>query len=332
MAEHNPSDAEFLDSEKLRILVPPGQKRQRIDFYLAHQIENATRNKVQRGIEDQLVKVNGKIVKRSYQIQPHDVIDITLPRPRRLEAQAENIPLDIVFEDESIIVVDKPAGMVTHPAYSNYSGTLVNALLYHSQLLSSNAELRPGIVHRLDKETSGILVVAKTDAAHAFIAKQFAKHTTEREYWAIVWGRLKKDDGIIAAPLGRSKKDRKKIAVASDGKQAVTEYHLIEEFGYLSLIRLRLKTGRTHQIRVHLSHIGHPVFGDPTYGGRSNTWGGLSGKKSQQAANLLKILARQALHAKSLGFIHPRTKQFVRFDSDLPDDMKEVLRMCRAGE
>jgi 23S rRNA pseudouridine1911/1915/1917 synthase len=328
MTHQKSSDAEPLEREKLRIVIPPGQKRQRIDLYLAHHIENATRNKVQQGIVDQLVLVNGKIVKSSYLIQPNDVLDVTLPRPRRPEAKAEDIPLEIVFEDDFLIVVNKPAGMVTHPAYANYSGTLVNALLHHSQSLSSNADLRPGIVHRLDKETSGLLVVAKTDAAHSFLAKQFAKHTIVREYWAIVWGRMKNERGTIEASLGRSKKDRKKVAVVIDGKQAVTDYHVLDVLEFLSLISLRLKTGRTHQIRVHLAHIGHPVFGDPTYGGRSNFWGGLSGKKAQQALNLLSILPRQALHAKSLGFIHPGTKEKVQFDSGLPHDMKEVLRMC----
>ena len=314
------------EREQLRIVVPPGEHRKRLDVYLTHRVENATRNKVQQAIEAGMVLVNGKIVKSSYLLNPNDVIDITFPRPPRMDAEPEDIPLDIVFEDASLLIVNKPAGMVTHPAYNNYSGTLVNALLHHCNHLSTlNTEMRPGIVHRLDKDTTGLMVVAKNDAAHAFLAKQFAKRTIDREYWAIVWGRFKSPKGTIDANLGRSKRDRKKVAVTEDGKSAITEYEVLKEFEFLSLVRLHLKTGRTHQIRVHLAHINHPVFGDPTYGGRCNTWNGLTGKKSQFAANLLKLISRQALHAKTIGFIHPATKEFVKFDSELPDDMKEVL-------
>jgi len=225
------------------------------------------------------------------------------------------------------LVVNKKAGMVTHPAYSNYTGTLVNALLYHSNQLSTiNTGLRPGIVHRLDKDTSGLLVVAKTNHAHSFLSKQFAKHTIEREYWAIVWGSFKERSGLIEANLGRSKKDRKKVSVTTHGKPAATEFTVIKRLDFLSLVKLKLRTGRTHQIRVHLSHIGHPVFGDRTYGGRSNTWGGLETKKAQQAANLLERISRQALHAKTLGFVHPVTKELVKFTSELPDDMRDVLK------
>ena len=313
--------------EVLRIVVPPGQKKLRLDVYLTHQIENATRNKVQQGIAGGSVLVNGKIVKSSYPVSPSDVIEITLPRPPRSDAQPENIPLNIVYEDEHLLVVNKRAGMVTHPAYSNYTGTLVNALLYHSNRLSTvNTGLRPGIVHRLDKDTSGLLVVAKTNQAHSFLSRQFAKHTIEREYWAIVWGLFKERSGLIEANLGRSKKDRKKVSVTSHGKPAATEFAVIKRLDFLSLVKLKLRTGRTHQIRVHLSHIGHPVFGDPTYGGRSNTWGGLEGKNAQRAANLLKMIPRQALHAKTLGFVHPATKTLVKFNSELPDDMSGVLK------
>jgi 23S rRNA pseudouridine1911/1915/1917 synthase len=313
--------------EILRIVVPPGQKKIRLDVYLTRQIENATRNKVQQGIAGGMVLVNDKIVKSSYPVSPSDVIEITLPRPPRHDAQPENIPLDIVYEDEHLLVVNKKAGMVTHPAYSNYTGTLVNALLYHSNQLSTiNTGLRPGIVHRLDKDTSGLLVVAKTNHAHSFLSKQFAKHTIEREYWAIVWGSFKERSGLIEANLGRSKKDRKKVSVTTHGKPAATEFTVIKRLDFLSLVKLKLRTGRTHQIRVHLSHIGHPVFGDRTYGGRSNTWGGLETKKAQQAANLLERISRQALHAKTLGFVHPVTKELVKFTSELPDDMRDVLK------
>jgi 23S rRNA pseudouridine1911/1915/1917 synthase len=326
--EHQESSGENTEErEQLHIVVPPGEHRKRLDVYLTHRVENATRNKVQQGIEAGMVLVNGKIVKSSYLLNPHDLIDITFPRPPRMDAEPEDIPLDIVYEDAYLLIVNKPAGMVSHPAYNNYSGTLVNALLHHCNHLSTlNTEMRPGIVHRLDKDTTGLMVVAKNDAAHAFLAKQFAKRTIDREYWAIVWGRFKSPKGTIDANLGRSKRDRKKVAVTEDGKSAITEYEVLKEFEFLSLVRLHLKTGRTHQIRVHLAHINHPVFGDPAYGGRTNTWNGLEGKKAHAAANLLKLLPRQALHARTIGFIHPATKEFVKYDSELPADMQAILK------
>jgi 23S rRNA pseudouridine1911/1915/1917 synthase len=249
-----------------------------------------------------------------------------------MEAKPERIPLDIVYEDDQLLIVNKPAAMVTHPAYAHYSGTLVNALLHHSRSLSSlNTEMRPGIVHRLDKDTTGLLVVAKNDTAHHLLAAQFSRRTIDREYWALVWGTFQQPTGVIEASLGRSKRDRKKVTVVEEGKPAVTEYEVLKEFDFLSLIRLKLKTGRTHQIRVHLAHIGHPVFGDPTYGGRSPTWGGLEGKRAQRAQNLLDLISRQALHAKTIGFIHPATKERVKFDSELPEDMKKVLEGLRTS-
>lgn len=320
-------DGETDAREKLRIVVPPKQSKERLDVYLTHQVENATRNKVQQAIEAGLVLVNGRRVKASHPIAPGEVLDITLSRPPRTDAVPENIPLDIVYEDDQLLIVNKAAGMVTHPAYGNYTGTLVNALLHHCNSLSHvNTPLRPGIVHRLDKETTGLMVVAKNDVAHQLLAKQFSKRTIDREYWAIVWGKFKEGRGTIEASLGRSKRDRKKVTVTADGKHAETEYEVLKEFEFLSLVRLKLKTGRTHQIRVHLAHIGHPVFGDPTYAGRSNTWGGLSGKRAQEAANLLKLISRQALHAKTIGFVHPATKREVKFDSELPEDMQSVLQ------
>lgn len=326
MSSQHPSIKSNEERERAQIIVPPGEHRKRIDVYLTHRIENATRNKVQQAIQDGLVLVNGKVIKSNYLLRPNDSIDITFPRPPRPDVQPENIPLDILFEDDQLLIVNKPAGMVTHPAYANYTGTLVNALLYHCNRLSTvNTELRPGIVHRLDKDTTGIMVVAKSDSAHAFLAKQFSKRTIDREYWAIVWGRFKTTRGTIEANLGRSKRDRKKVTVTQDGRSAVTEYEVLKEFNYLTLVRLHLKTGRTHQIRVHLAHIGHPVFGDSTYGGRNKEWGNLSGKKSQQAANLLALISRQALHAKTLGFIHPISKDVMKFESDLPEDMKSIL-------
>jgi 23S rRNA pseudouridine1911/1915/1917 synthase len=311
---------------QIDIVVPAHQKKERIDKFLARQIENATRSKIQKAIEQGLVLVNGRPVKASHEVSQGEVIRCMLPQPPRVKALPEAIPLEIVYEDEDLIVVNKPAGMVTHPAYGNYTGTLVNALLHHCARLSTlNDELRPGVVHRLDKDTSGLIVAAKNDVAHAALARQFSQRTIEREYWAVVWGIFKERRGTIEASLGRSKSDRKKITVTRDGKPAVTEYEVLESFTYLSLIRLKLRTGRTHQIRVHLAHIGHPVFGDPTYGGRRIAWGGADARRKAEVQHLLTLMPRQALHAKTLGFIHPLTNRFLNFDSDLPMDMMKLL-------
>lgn len=329
-------------SRVFEIEVPSGKQRERLDVFLTRYIENATRSKVQKAIEQGFVLVDGKQAKASHKVSAGETIHITLPKPPPPRVVPENIPLDIVYEDDYLLVVNKPAGMVTHPAYGNYSGTLVNALLYHcGQRLSGLAGegsasaatvppefVRPGIVHRLDKDTSGLMVVAKDDYTHANLAKQFSDRMIEREYWAIVWGLFKKPRGVIEASLGRSKSDRKKIAVIAGGKAAVTEYEVLEAFEFLSLVKLKLKTGRTHQIRVHLHHTGHPVFGDPTYGGRRIAWNPPAvkgGEIKERVQNLLKQINRQALHAKTIGLIHPRHKRFMKFDSELPGDMKTVL-------
>jgi len=320
--------AELIKEKKLHFDVPSGQKKERIDMYLSAHIENATRSKVQKLIEANLVKVNGNFVKPSYKVLPDDFIEATIPiSPRQEETEPEDIPLNIVYEDDYLIVVNKPAGMVAHPAYSNYTGTLVNALLHHTQKLSKlNEPGRPGIVHRLDKDTSGLLVVAKDDWTHAQLAKQFSKHTIEREYWTVVWGKFKERKGEIDTFITRSKKDRKKFATsASEGKHAVTFYEVLEEYEFASLLKINLKTGRTHQIRVHLSSINHPIFGDSTYGGREIVYSSNLPKMVSRTKNLLDIMPRQALHAKTLGFIHPHKKEFVRFDSELPEDLKNLL-------
>ena len=315
---------------EIEIVVPTHQKKERIDKFLARQIQNVTRSKVQKAIEQGLVLVNGKPVKASHDVSPGEVIQCTLPQPPRSKALPEAIPIDICYEDNDLVVVNKPAGMVTHPAYGNYTGTLVNALLHHCRQLSTvNDDLRPGVVHRLDKDTSGLIIAAKNDAAHAALAQQFSARTIEREYWAVVWGVFEKRRGTIEASLGRSKHDRKKFAVMRSGKAAVTEYEVLESFPYLSLLRLKLRTGRTHQIRVHLAHIGHPVFGDPTYGGRRIAWGGVDMKQKSEVQHLLALMPRQALHAKTLGFIHPATNKFLTFDSELPEDMKKLLAALR---
>ena len=316
----------------VELVVPPGKKKERLDVYITGHIENATRNKVQQAIRGGTVLVNGGEVRPSYTVMPDDVIRITLPRPAPTEALPENIPLEILFEDDDLIVVNKPAGMVTHPAFGNYTGTLVNALLYHCGTLVSGPDLiRPGIVHRLDKETSGVMVVAKNDVAHAKLAKQFALRTIRREYQAIVWGRFRESSGLIDAGLGRSKSDRKKMAVVDGGKSAATEYTVLEQFPYLALLRLKLRTGRTHQIRVHLAHINHPVFGDPTYNGRRIVWGSGGGAQKSEVQRFLALMPRQALHAKTIGFVHPSTRRVLFFDTRLPADMAGLLDLLQSS-
>lgn len=308
------------------IVVPAGQRKERLDLFLVNHVENATRSKVQHAIRAGAVLVDARQVRPSYPVSPGEVINVTLPTPRPHTAEPENIPLDIVYEDDHLLVVNKPAGMVTHPAYGNYSGTLVNALLYHCGRLSKTDDpTRPGIVHRLDKETSGLLVVAKSDVVHARLAHQFARRTIRREYQAIVWGRFRESRGRIEAELGRSTSDRKKMAVVKGGKVAVTEYEVLSTFEYLSHVSLRLHTGRTHQIRVHLAHVNHPVFGDPTYNGRRLVWGPGTPRQRDEVRHLLDLLPRQALHAKTIGFVHPVTKEEVDFDSLLPEDMQAIL-------
>jgi 23S rRNA pseudouridine1911/1915/1917 synthase len=278
------------------------------------------------------VVVNGAVATKAGRVVcPGDTVICTVPKPPPPDVLPEPIPLDIVFEDDSVIIVNKPAGMVTHPAFGNYSGTLVNGLLYYTESLSHEREDdRPGILHRLDKDTSGLLAVAKTAQAHQFISRQFADHSIDREYQAIVWGSFRNSTGIIEAPLARHHSDRKKIAVVEGGKHAVTEYEVLVDFGFLSLVRLKLRTGRTHQIRVHMAHVRHPVFGDPTYGGRHIHYGSVTGRFKLFIHEMLMLLPRQALHARTLGFIHPVSKEPVSFESPLPADMQEALERIHA--
>ncbi|MEW6654057.1 MAG: RluA family pseudouridine synthase [Bacteroidota bacterium] len=320
--------AKIVTEKKIKIEVPEGKKKERIDVFLANSVENATRSRIQKLIKASGVIVNGEVVKANYQVSPKDVIDLTIPtNPRPEETEAEDIPLDIVYEDEFLLVVNKPAGMVAHPSLGNYSGTLVNALLHHTQKLSELNEdaFRPGIVHRIDKETSGLLLIAKDEWTHAQLAKQFYHHTIDREYWAICWGKFKQQKGEIIGSIVRSNKDRKIFTVSeTEGKYAHTFYEVIEEFDFASLLKLKLKTGRTHQIRVHLNYVNHPIFGDPTYGGRKIVYGFDLPKIKARVENMLKIMKRQALHAKTLGFIHPHTKEKVFLESALPEDFVEL--------
>ncbi len=320
--------AKLIKEKKYRFEIPPGKSKERLDVFLTNSIENATRSKVQQLIENQFVTVNDKFVKPSYIVQPNDIIIANQPiTPRPEEAEPEDIPLNIIFEDDHLLVVNKPAGMVAHPAFANYTGTLVNALLHHTKKLSGfNEPGRPGIVHRIDKDTSGLLVVAKDDFTHAKLAEQFSKHSAEREYRAICWGVFKQKKGVIDTLITRSKSDRKKYTISkTEGKQAITFYEVVEEYEFASHVKLNLKTGRTHQIRVHLSSINHPIFGDTMYGGTKIVYGAELPKMKNRIQNLLDIMPRQALHAKTLGFLHPVTKVPMLFNSELPDDMKLLI-------
>jgi 23S rRNA pseudouridine1911/1915/1917 synthase len=321
-------EADSPPNSTVRVLrCAPQADRVRLDHFITRSIENATRTKVQALIEAGGATVNGlEVLKPGRFVQPGDVVVCTIPKPPPPDIVAEPIPLDIVYEDDAVIIVNKPAGMVTHPAHGNYTGTLVNGLLYYTGQLSDDRGVeRAGILHRLDKGTSGLLAVAKTNMAHAFIAAQFAAHSIKREYHAVVWGRFQNSTGTIDAPIGRHKSDRKKMGIADNGKHAITEYEVLRTYDHLSLVKLTLRTGRTHQIRVHLSHIHHPVFGDPTYGGRHIAYGQITQRYKQFIHQLLQNMPRQALHAKTLGFLHPITREYISFNSNLPDDMLQVL-------
>ena len=286
----------------------------RVDKYLNSILCDKSRSYLQGLIESGNIKVNDKIVKSNYKLKEFDEISLNLPVPQELDIKAENIPLNILYEDSDVIVVNKEKGMVVHPAPGNYSGTLVNALLYHCTDLSTiNGVVRPGIVHRIDKDTTGILVVAKNDESHNFLAKQLKEHSMKREYYALVEGRLKEQKGTIDKPLGRNKNDRLKMAIAQNGKRAVTHYEVIEIYNNCSLIKCVLETGRTHQIRVHMASIGHPLLGDPLYG---------------YAKQKYKVKG-QMLHARVLGFIHPRTKEYMEFSAELPEDFLELINKVR---
>lgn len=326
--DNEPDDDLF---EHHRILADPGQSLIRIDKFLIDRLPNVTRTKIQDGIHEGFVKVNDKNIKPNYKIHPNDVITVSLPEPPRdTDIKPENIPLNIVYEDNHLLVVNKLAGMVVHPAYQNWSGTLVNALTYHFQNLPEmkGNEGRPGLVHRIDKDTSGLLVIAKTELAMTSLAKQFFDHSIERTYQAIVWGVPEPNEGTINVNVGRSLKDRR-VTVAFPkgdfGRTAITHFKLVKDFRYVSLIECQLETGRTHQIRAHMKYLGHPIFNDEMYGGNQLVKGTMFTKYKQFVDNCFKIIPRQALHAKTLGFIHPASQKYIQFDSDLPHDFKEAM-------
>lgn len=315
-----------------RFEVDKGQSLLRVDKYLMSKLQNASRSKIQDAIDTGAVRVNGSTIKANYKVKPFDVVAVLMPEPpRNTELIPQNIPLDIVYEDDELLVVNKPAGMVVHPAHGNWEGTLVNALIYHFQNLPThrNGEIRPGLVHRIDKDTSGLLVIAKTETAMTHLAKQFFDHSIERTYNALVWGEPKTDEGTITGHVGRSLKDRKIMTVFPDGsmgKEAVTHYKVLKKLRYVSVVQCNLETGRTHQIRVHFKHIGHPLFNDTTYGGDRILRGTVFSKYEQFVENCFKMCPRQALHAKSLGFVHPKTGEFLQFDTELPEEMQQVIQ------
>jgi 23S rRNA pseudouridine1911/1915/1917 synthase len=317
--------------EHFRFEVDKGQQLLRLDKYLMIKVQNATRTKIQVAIDAETVKVNGKTTKASYQVKPFDIVTVSMAYPPRdTTIVGENIALNIVFEDEDLLVINKPAGMVVHPGFGNWTGTLVHALVYHFENLptSRNGEIRPGLVHRIDKDTSGLLVIAKTELAMTHLAKQFYDHSIERTYYALVWGQLKSEKGFIEGHIGRSQKDRKVMAVypdGSQGKEAKTHYEVMEDLRYVSWLKLNLETGRSHQIRAHMKYIGHPLFNDATYGGDKILRQSQGAQYEKFIKNCFNLIPRQALHAKSLGFIHPKTKQFMQFSCDLPADLGAVL-------
>ena len=310
-----------------------GQEPLRVDKFLMNFVENASRNKVQQAAKDGNIFVNGVAVKANHRVKANDEVKVMFAHPpHEYLLVPEPIRLDIVYEDEELIIINKPAGLVVHPGHGNYQGTLINGLIYHFQHLPMNSSDRPGLVHRIDKDTSGLLVVAKTEEAMNHLAKQFFNKTSEREYVALVWGNLAQDEGTITGHIGRHPKNRLQMTVfpdGSEGKEAITHYKVLERFGYVTLVSCRLETGRTHQIRAHFTYIGHPLFNDERYGGDKILKGTTSAKYKQFVENCFKLLPRQALHAKTLGVEKPSTGQMLRFDSEIPQDMQQCIEKWR---
>jgi 23S rRNA pseudouridine1911/1915/1917 synthase len=334
----NPNSSAELDDqelyEHLNIVVDKGQSLLRLDKFLMHKVENASRNRIQNAIEAGNVLVNKKAIKASYKVKPADEISVVFPHPPRdTEVYPEDIPLDIIYEDKDLLVVNKPAGMVVHPGYNNYSGTLVNALAFHFEKLPElpGNEGRPGLVHRIDKDTSGLLLISKNEITMTKLAKQFFDHTITRKYVALAWGDVL-ENGTVKGYIGRSLKNRIIMDVYDDeekGKWSVTHYSVLERLGYVTLISCQLETGRTHQIRAHMQHIGHPLFNDANYGGDKIVKGTTFNKYKQFVQNTFDLLPRQALHAQTLGFIHPSTQQYLEFEAPLPPDFDAALNKWR---
>jgi len=321
--------------EHFRFVADKGQTPLRVDKYLMNKVENATRNKIQKAAKDGNIHVNDVPVKSSYKVKANDVVRVLFEHPPyEFLLVPEDIPINVIYEDDDVLVVDKPAGMVVHPGHGNYSGTLINALTFHFENLPNNSSNRPGLVHRIDKDTSGLLVVAKTEEAMTHLSKQFFNKSTEREYVALVWGSVDADEGTIDGHIGRHPKNRLQNTVFLDdqeekGKPAVTHFKVLERLGYVTLISCRLETGRTHQIRVHLKHIGHTIFNDERYGGDKILKGTTFSKYKQFVDNCFKVLPRQGLHARTLGFVHPTSGKTLRFESPIPTDMEACLDKWR---
>jgi len=321
--------------EHHRVVADKGQEPLRVDKFLLNRLEGTSRNRIQQAAVDGYIEVNDKSVKSNYKVKPHDIVTVMFNNPpREVELIPQDIPLDIVYEDEDIVILNKEAGMVVHPGFGNYSGTLVNALAFHFKDLPANGGdlTRPGLVHRIDKNTTGLMVIAKNEATMTSLSKQFYDRTIDRRYNALVWGELKEEEGTIDGHIGRSLKNRKVMTVFPEGeygKHAKTHYKLLERFGYISLVECKLETGRTHQIRVHFQHIKHPLFNDFEYGGDKILKGTTFTKYKQFVENCFRMIPRQSLHAKSLAFTHPRTKEWMKFDSELPEDMKSVIEKWR---
>jgi 23S rRNA pseudouridine1911/1915/1917 synthase len=332
-SENGPQLQEEELYEHHKIVASKGQDPLRVDKFLMNFIENATRNKIQKAAKDGQVWVNEVAVKQNYKVKAGDEVKVMFEHPpHEFLLVPENIPIDIVYEDDVLLVVNKPAGMVVHPGHGNYSGTLINALIYHVDNLPAKSNERPGLVHRIDKDTSGLLLVAKTEAAMTHLSKQFFDKTSEREYVALAWGNITDDEGRIEGNIARHPKNRLQMHVfpeGEEGKEAVTHYKVLERLGYVTLVSCKLETGRTHQIRVHMKYIGHTLFNDERYGGERILKGTTFTKYKQFVDNAFKILPRQALHAKTLGFIHPVSGEMMRFDSELPKDMADCIEKWR---
>lgn len=340
---NNYKEEEELEEDELsqlyehhRFVADKNQKLLRVDKFLLDHLSNTSRNRVQKAADAGFIMVNGKAVKRSYKVKPDDVVQVMLDRPHyENKILPEDIPLNIVYEDDDLIVVNKPAGLVVHPGFGNWNGTLLNALAWHLKDMPQYDINDPeiGLVHRIDKDTSGLLVIAKTATAKTGLGLQFFNKTTKREYNALVWGNFKEDEGRIEGNIGRDPKDRMRMAVfdpdSGIGKSAVTHYYILERYGYTTLVKCVLETGRTHQIRAHMRHIGHPLFSDERYGGDQVLKGQPTAKYRQFVDNCFKLCPRQVLHAKTLGFVHPRTGQEMMFSSELPADITALLEKWR---